>query len=136
MIFIEQWQTKTGYKLNRFIQWLGIGRSKYYSWVKRQGRENQHNAPQPKQQWLTEDEQEAIVSYYGSHRNTGYRRLAYMMLDEDVVAVSPSSVYRVLSKRGLLCLSQATPSKKGQGFNSNPRCGLDFQNIDSVREGF
>ncbi len=114
---MEQWQDKTGYRLNRFIQWLGIGRSKYYSWVKRQGRKNEHNAPQPKQHWLTDQEQEAIVSYYGSYRNTGYRRLAYMMLDEDVVAVSPSSVYRVLLKRGLIRLSQATPSKKGQGFN-------------------
>ena len=32
----------------------------------------------------------------------GYRRLAFMMLDADMVAVSPSSVYRVLKEAGLL----------------------------------
>ncbi len=117
MTFVEQWQHKTGYKLSRFIKWLGIGRSKYYAWLKRQGQENQHNAAQPKQHWLTEVEKGAIVTYFTSHRNTGYRRLAYMMLDEDVVAVSPSSVYRVLLQSGLMRLSQAEPSNKGQGFN-------------------
>src|SRR5499426_4927981 len=39
-----------------------------------------------------------------------------MMLDEDVVAVSPTTVYRVLSKAGLLQPWNATPSKKGTGF--------------------
>ena len=32
----------------------------------------------------------------------GYRRLTYMMIDADVVAVSPSSVFRVLRDAGRL----------------------------------
>ena len=39
-----------------------------------------------------------------------------MMLDEDVVAVSPSSVYRVLKPAGLLQPWNRSPSKKGTGF--------------------
>ena len=39
-----------------------------------------------------------------------------MMLDKDVVACSPSSVYRVLKKAGLLAGSTPMPSKKGTGF--------------------
>ena len=39
-----------------------------------------------------------------------------MMLDQDVVAVSPSSVYRVLSREGLLDRSNISPSRKGTGF--------------------
>lgn len=115
--FVTEWQDKTELTVNQFISWVGISRSKYYAWVKRQGRENQHNAPQPKQHWLTEDEKATIVCYFASHRNTGYRRLAYMMLDEDVAAVSPSSVYRVRLTAGLLRPTQAKPSSKGQGFN-------------------
>jgi putative transposase len=38
------------------------------------------------------------------------------MLDEDVVAVSPASVYRVLSAAGLLDRWNQKPSKKGTGF--------------------
>ncbi len=35
-----------------------------------------------------------------AHPDQGYRRLAYQMIDEDVVAVSPSSVYKNF-KQGL-----------------------------------
>ena len=39
-----------------------------------------------------------------------------MMLDADVVACSPSSVYRVLKHAGLLAGSSPSPTKKGTGF--------------------
>jgi len=39
-----------------------------------------------------------------------------MMLDEDVVAVSPATVYNVLKKAGYMGQRVVTPSKKGQGF--------------------
>jgi len=39
-----------------------------------------------------------------------------MMLDDDVVAVSPSSTYRVLRNAGRLDRRWASPSKKGTGF--------------------
>ncbi len=42
----------------------------------------------------------------------GYRRLAFMMLDSDVVAVSPSSVYRVLRDAGLIKHHNSKPSLK------------------------
>lgn len=121
MAFVQEWQTKTGYDVTRFINWLGISRSKYYSWVERQGQENQHNGHQPRQSWLTEKEKAAIINYYADHPQTGYRRLTYMMLDEDVAAVSPSSVYRVLLDAGLLRSTTAQPTSKGQGFNQPQR---------------
>src|SRR5690348_11663891 len=46
----------------------------------------------------------------------GYRRLTFMMLDADIVAASPSSVWRVLSQAGLLSKWTGKPSKKGTGF--------------------
>ena len=39
-----------------------------------------------------------------------------MMLDDDIVAVSPASVYRVLKTAGRLDRKWASPSKKGTGF--------------------
>ena len=38
------------------------------------------------------------------------------LLDEDVVAVSPSSVYRVLRRAGLMQRWNGKTSKKGTGF--------------------
>ncbi len=121
MTFVQEWQAKTEYETSQFTTWLGVGRSKYYSWVNRQGVENQPKGVPPKQHWLTELEKAAIVNYYADHRQTGYRRLAYMMLDENVAAVSPSSVYRLLSTTGLLRSTTAEPSKKGLGFNQPKR---------------
>lgn len=39
-----------------------------------------------------------------------------MMLDEDIVAVSPSSVYRILLKAGVMCKWDRKPFKKESGF--------------------
>ena len=121
MIFVQEWQERTGYETSQFTNWLGLSRSTYYSWVNRQGVENQPKGVPPKHHWLTESEKAAIITYYTDHRQTGYRRLAYMMLDENVAAVSPSSVYRLLSTTGLLRSTTAEPSKKGQGFTQPER---------------
>jgi putative transposase len=40
----------------------------------------------------------------------------FMMLDADVVAVSPASVWRVLKQAGLLSRWKSKPSRKGTGF--------------------
>ena len=42
--------------------------------------------------------------------------MTFMMLDHDIVAVSPSSVYRVLKKAGLLQQWSPKSSQKGTGF--------------------
>src|ERR1051326_8933738 len=46
--------------------------------------------------------------------------MTFMMLDADIVAVSPSSVWRVLGQAGLLSKWKSTPSKKGTGFEQPP----------------
>ena len=43
-----------------------------------------------------------LIDYFDCHPLDGYRRLTFMMLDEDVVALSPLTTYRVLSKAGRL----------------------------------
>lgn len=63
---------------------------------------NEHNSWIPRDHWLEPWEREAIVAFHAKYPLEGYRRLTYMMLDRDVVAVSASSVYRVLSGAGLL----------------------------------
>ena len=101
----------------RFVAWLSIGGSKFYDWKKRYGKANEHNAQVPRDWWLEDWEKEAIVTYQQAHPLEGYRRLAFMMLDDDIVAVSPSSVYRVLGQAGLMRRYNTKPSKKGTGFH-------------------
>ncbi len=99
-----------------FIKWLGIAPSKFYDWKRRYGKVNEHNSWIPRDFWLEPWEKEKIIEFFCQNRAEGYRRLAFMMLDQDVVAVSPSSVYRVLKNEGLLQRWNRKPSSKGQGF--------------------
>lgn len=98
------------------MPWIGIGRSKYEDWRTRFGKVNEHNAWVPRDHWLTEDEIMRICNFARAHPDEGYRRLTFLMLDQDVVACSPASTYRVLKKFGLLAGSTPNVTKKGTGF--------------------
>ncbi|MCK6615335.1 MAG: hypothetical protein L6Q47_13930 [Ignavibacteriaceae bacterium] len=83
---------------------------------------NQHNAPQPKKHWLLKEEKEATVTFTSINPNEGYRRLTYMMIDQNLVCCSPSSVYRVLKKAGLLnSWNKIKTSPKGSGYQEPTR---------------
>jgi transposase InsO family protein len=93
-----------------------VARGKFFDWRKRYGRANEHNALVPRDHWLLPDERQAILAFHERFPLEGYRRLTFMMLDQDVVAVSPTSVYRVLAGAGLLDRWNKRPSRKGTGF--------------------
>ena len=114
--FVALWQEKTGIGPSRIIGWLGIGRSKFYSWKNRYGCINEHNGRIPRDFWLEDWERQAIIDFFYDHPKEGYRRLTFMMLDADVVAASPSTVRRVLRKAGLMRRWNPGPSSKGTGF--------------------
>jgi transposase InsO family protein len=118
--FVRCWSEKTEIGAGRFIEWLGIRASKFYDWRERYGKANEHNAWVPRDFWLEEWEKKAIVDFHANNPLEGYRRLTFMMLDQDIVAVSPSSVWRVLGQAGLLAKWNGTPSKKGTGFAQPP----------------
>ena len=100
----------------RLLVWLGLAKSKFHDWKERYGKANEHNRQVPRDTWLEEWERRAILDFQASHPLDGYRRLAFMMLDNDVAAVSPSSVYRVLKSERRLDRKFLSPSKKGTGF--------------------
>ncbi len=116
MDFVLRWSQRTGIGKSRLVRWLGIGLSKFYGRQRRYGMVNEHNRLVPRDFWLQEWEKRAIIVFYLAHQNDGYRRVTFMMLDTDVVAVSPSTTYRVLKRAGLLRRWNKKPSKKGAGF--------------------
>jgi putative transposase len=66
--------------------------------------------------WSRGRQKEAIIGFHLQNPLKGYRRLTFMMLDANVVAVSPASVWRVLNQAGLLSRWKHKPSRKGAGF--------------------
>jgi transposase InsO family protein len=127
--FVRTWAEKTELPVDRFVGWLGVARGKFFDWRTRYGKANEHNALVPRDHWLEDWERTAIIEFHGKNPLEGYRRLTFMMLDQDVVAASPASVYRVLSGAGLLDRWNRTPSKKGTGF-VQPLCPHEHWHID------
>jgi len=131
--FIQHWHQRGELATSQLISWAGLSRNRFYDWQKRLGKPNDHNAPIPKQHWLLEWERKAIIQYATEHLEAGYRRIAYLMLDADIVAVSPSSTYRVMKQGGLLGQQRYGPSKKGSGFdqpqNPHEHWHIDFTYI-------
>lgn len=114
--FIRAWSGKTGLPIDRLLRWLELSAGKFYDWRQRYGKINQHNGWVPRDFWLTEEEKQAILDFQALYPLEGYRRLTYMMIDADVAAVSPSSVFRVLHAAGRLRQWSPKASKKGKGF--------------------
>lgn len=83
---------------------LDIRPAVYYEWLERAGEqrlEDRRPTP-PRDSRLLAEETEAIVKYALDHPKEGYRRLTWMMVDEDVAHVSPTAVYETLKERDLL----------------------------------
>lgn len=114
--FVRYWSRRAQVLVGELLAWIGIPVSKYYDWLGRHGKGNRHNALVPREHWLRHWEKAAILAYQRQHPEEGYRRLSYMMLDADVVAASPSSVYRALKNAGRIGPRPPHTSVKGKGF--------------------
>jgi transposase InsO family protein len=116
--FVRHWSLQTEMAVGTFIFWLGLATSKFYNWQERYGKVNEHNAWVPRDFWLEEWEKRAILAFHDRYPLEGYRRLTFMMLDQDIVAVSPASVWRVLHAAGRLVRWKGKASLKGKGFQA------------------
>jgi transposase InsO family protein len=108
---------------------VGIARGKFYAWQARYGSVREQGRTVPRDHWLQSWERQAIIDFHDRHPLEGYRRLTFMMLDANVVAVSPSTTYRVLRAAGRLERWNQTPSRKGTGF-VQPLAPHDHWHID------
>ena len=115
---------RSGIPVRKLLTQIGLCRVKFYKWVKRAGAPNLHNGKIPKSHWLTPEEIKMVEDYARGHYGQndfflkdGYRRITYTMLDSDIVAVHPSSVYRILKNAGLLNKwNTSKKNMKGNGF--------------------
>lgn len=114
--FVRLWSDETGIPASRIVAWVGVRENKFYEWRQRYGKANEHNAWIPRDNWLENWEKQAIIDYALAHPLDGYRRMAFDMIDKNIVCASPTSVFRVLRRAGLLEERRYSPSKKGTGF--------------------
>jgi len=113
---IRYWTDRAETPAKTILSWLDLATSKFHTWRDRSGKANEHNGQIPRDHWLEAWERQAILEFHARNPLEGYRRLTFMMLDDDIEAVSPTSFDRVLKAAGRLDRRWVTASKKGTGF--------------------
>jgi transposase InsO family protein len=114
--FVQGWSGKAEISYEQLLRWIELSARKFRDWRERYGKVTEHHHQVPRDHWLARWEKEAIVKFFHEYPLEGYRRLCFMMLDRDIVAVSPTSVYRVLKAEGLLANRWQKPTRKATGF--------------------
>ena len=85
---------------------LGISRRSYYRWLKEEAWARALPAAPARSVQPYEalpEEKEAVLDFARRHPELRHRELAWRMVDEDVVFLSPSTVYRILKEANLVC---------------------------------
>ena len=97
---------RSGWSVRTTLRALGVSASSYYRWLRheRWARESAAAPPVPIQPYeALPEEKEAVRSYAVAHPELRHRELAWRMVDDDVVCLSPSTVYRILRSEELVC---------------------------------
>lgn len=115
--YVNHWTDRTETSKKQLLRHIGLYESTFYQWVRSYGKAYEHNGAIPRDHWLEDWEKDAIIKFHFEHPLHGYRRLTYMMIDADVVAVSAATVYRVLKAADLLGRKTSKTKTKGKGFH-------------------
>ncbi len=96
---VVQAQDRSRKPLGWVLEHLGLPSATYFRWLARGQKDELEDrivVPPQTRKPLPEEEQ-AAKTFALAHTKDGYRRLAWMMVDENVVFLRPSAVYGVLN---------------------------------------
>lgn len=103
---VVQTKERSGWPARRTLAALGIARSSYHRWLREEAwAQALPEVPvKPVQLYeASEEEKQAVLNYARRHPELRHRELAWRMVDEGVVFLSPSTVYRILKTAHLVC---------------------------------
>ena len=103
---VELARRRSGWPAKKTLAALGIARRSYYRWLGEEAwaRALPAEPVKPVQPFeALPQEKEAVLNYARKHPELRHRELAWRMVDEDVVCLSPSTVYRILKTAHLVC---------------------------------
>jgi putative transposase len=95
---------RSGWPVGKTLLALGIPRRSYYRWLKEKRWQQQQNEPvKPVQPYeATAQEKAQVLAYARKHQELRHREMAWRMVDEGVVCLSASTVYRLLKEAQLV----------------------------------
>lgn len=101
---VELTRRRSGWAARRTLATLGIARRSYYRWRKEEAWAVPTAPVKPVQPYeALPAEKAAVLDYARQHAELRHREMAWRMVDEDVVYLSPSTVYRILKEADLVC---------------------------------
>ncbi len=98
-------KARSGWPVHQTLLALGIPRRSYYRWLRKKRWQQQQSEPVKLVQVYeaTAEEKAAVLAYARRHQELRHREMAWRMVDEDVVCLSASTVYRLLKEARLVC---------------------------------
>ena len=90
---------QSGLKIDRILSALEIGKGTYYR-MRREPGNNLSLSLHPDR--ILKEETELVIAYALANPDIRHRELAYRMIDDNVVSLSPSTVYKILEQAGLI----------------------------------
>ena len=120
-VLVEQTKKRSRWPARQTLRALEIAPGTYYRWCRAMADgEPRSRLPGGSMYELLDSEREAIIDYALKYPEVRHRELAWKMLDEGVVAVSASSVYRVLREADLVCRWKPEAKVKATGRADKP----------------
>jgi putative transposase len=108
---VELTKRRSGWPAKRTLSALGIAPRSYYRWRRdRAWEQAAPTRPVPPYE-ATAAEKQIVLEYARRHPALRHRELAWRMVDEGVVCLSPSTVYRILKENGLVCPWRRRPKR-------------------------
>jgi putative transposase len=103
---VRETKRRSGWSVRRTLRALDVSPASYYRWRQEaaQAKTLAPAPPRPVQAYeATDEEKRAVRTYALKHPGIRHRELAWRMVDEDVVCLSPSTVYRILKGENMVC---------------------------------
>lgn len=93
---------RTGFTISRILKLYGIHKNSYYGWFDENDQLKGYQQRQALPTHILAEEIARVVEYRKQHKDVGYRKLTWMMVDEGIAAMSESSVYNILAANNML----------------------------------
>lgn len=113
MQIVTQTRQRSGWPVHCTLAALGVPRSVFYEWRRRDNLHDRAGIPNRVHELLPEERQ-AICAFALQHPRVGYRKLTWMMIDAEIACVGESTVYRVLSEADLLSRWKRSERSSGE----------------------
>lgn len=100
---VEKSKSRSGWPVRKTLKCLGLSATSYYRWLRQRGFGEPEATRLAQPFEALAEERNAVRCYALKHPGMRHREMAWKMVDEGVVCLSPSTVYRILREEKLVC---------------------------------